>query len=156
MKTIDNLYALFVRVAKSLQSPFLLFVRLYWGYQLAQAGWGKLTHIPTTIENFTRMGVPAPAFNAHFVGGVECLGGILLILGLASRLISVPLIINMFTAFFIADREALKSIFSEPDKFYGAAPYTFLFACVIVLIFGPGLFSLDTLIAKVRAKNTAS
>ncbi len=62
----------------------------------------------------------------------------------------------MFTAFFIADREALKSIFSEPDKFYGAAPYTFLFACVIVLIFGPGLFSLDTLIAKVRAKNTAS
>ncbi len=49
MKTIDNLYALFVRVAKSLQSPFLLFVRLYWGYQLAQAGWGKLTHIPTTI-----------------------------------------------------------------------------------------------------------
>src|SRR5258708_31583630 len=156
MKTIDNLYALFVRVAKSLQSPFLLFVRVYWGWQLAVAGWGKLTNIPTTIENFTKMGVPAPAFNAHFVGGVECLGGCLLILGLASRLLSVPLIINMLTAFVIADREALKSIFSEPDKFYGAAPYTFLFACIIILLFGPGLFSFDTLIAKVRAKSTTS
>ncbi len=155
MKTIENLYALFVRVAKSLQSPFLLFVRVYWGYQLAVAGWGKLTNIPTTIENFTKMGVPAPAFNAHFVGGVEFVGGVLLILGLASRLISVPLIINMFTAFVIADRDALKSIFSEPDKFYGAAPYTFLFACVIILIFGPGLFSLDTLIARYRARHAA-
>jgi putative oxidoreductase len=153
MKTLDNLYALFVRVAKSLQSPFLLFVRVYWGWQLAEAGWGKLTHISKTIDYFTQVRVPAPAFNAYFVGGVECLGGCLLILGLASRLISVPLIINMFTAFFIADREALKSIFSEPDKFYGAAPYTFLFACIIILLFGPGLFSFDTLIAKVRARN---
>jgi putative oxidoreductase len=152
MKTVDKLYALFLRVANSLQSPFLLAVRLYWGWQFVQTGWGKLSHISTTIENFANMGVPAPAFNAHFVGLLEAVGGLLLILGLASRLISVPLVINMLTAYVIADREALHSIFSEPDKFYGAAPYTFLFAAIIVLIFGPGFFSLDTLIAKRRAK----
>ncbi len=152
MKTVDQLYALFLKVASSLQSPFLLAVRLYWGWQFLQAGWGKLTHISTTIENFTNMGVPAPSFNAHFIGLLETTGGLLLILGLASRLIAVPLIINMLTAYVIADREALHSIFSEPDKFYGAAPYTFLFASLIVFIFGPGLFSLDTLIARQRAK----
>ena len=49
-----------------------------------------------------------------------------------------------------ADREALKSIFSEPSKFYNADPYTYLFAAVLVLIFGAGFFSLDRLIASRR------
>jgi putative oxidoreductase len=40
------------------------------------------------------------------------------------------------------------SFFSDPGKFYSAAPYTFLFAAVIILIFGPGRFALDTLIAQ--------
>ena len=75
-------------------------------------------------------------------------GGILLVLGLASRLIAVPLVINMLTAFVIADREALQSIFSDPDKFFNAAPHTFLIASLIVLIFGPGKISVDHLIAK--------
>jgi len=54
----------------------------------------------------------------------------------------------MFVAYWTADHEALVSIFSDPDKFYGASPYTFLFAAVLILIFGPGTFSLDALIAK--------
>jgi putative oxidoreductase len=62
-------------------------------------------------------------------------------------------------AFITADREALLSIFSDTDKFYAAAPYTFLFACLIVLIFGPGKLSLDTLVAawwKKRAPASTS
>jgi putative oxidoreductase len=38
-------------------------------------------------------------------------------------------------------------VFSNPGKFYGADPYTFLFAALLVLIFGPGWFALDTFIA---------
>ncbi len=153
LKTIDLLYSWFVKVANLLQSPLLLAIRLYWGWQFWQAGSGKLSNIPQTIENFTNMGVPAPAFNAHFIGLLEAGGGILLILGLASRLIALPLTINMITAFVIADREALKTAFSDdPSKFYSAAPYTFLFASLLILVFGPGMFSLDTLIAWYRAK----
>ena len=144
---LEALYAQFVKVANYLQSPLLLLIRVDWGYQFYEAGSGKLADIPTTIENFTKMGVPLPAFNAHFIGWLETVGGILLILGLASRLIAVPLVINMITAFVIADSEALKSIFSEPDKFFNAAPHTFLIASLVVLIFGPGKLSLDTLIA---------
>ena len=47
------------------------------------------------------------------------------------------------------------SIFSDPGKFYVADPYTFLFASLMVLIFGAGLFSLDTLLARVVKGRTA-
>jgi putative oxidoreductase len=153
MKTIDLLYSWYVKVLNWLQSPFLLAVRLYWGWQFCQAGWGKLSNIGQAVENFTNIGVPHPAFTARFVGSVEAIGGILLILGLASRLIALPLTINMITAFVIADREALKTALSDdPSKFYSAAPYTFLFASLLILIFGPGKVSLDTLIAWYRTK----
>lgn len=55
---------------------------------------------------------------------------------------------NMFVAYWTADREALVSIFSDPGRFYVADPYTFLFASLLVLIFGVGLLSLDTIIAR--------
>jgi hypothetical protein len=58
----------------------------------------------------------------------------------------------MFVAYWTADREALTSIFSDPGKFYVADPYTFLFASVMILIFGAGLFSVDALSAPISAR----
>jgi putative oxidoreductase len=152
MKSIDRAYALFLRAANSLQSPLLLAVRLYWGWQFLETGWGKLSDIPKVAGYFTSLGIPAPSFNAHLVALLEFGGGILLILGLGSRLIALPLTFDMIMAYFTADREALQSVFFEPEKFYNAAPFTFLFASLIILIFGPGWFSLDTIIKWYRAK----
>lgn len=152
ISTLDRLYAWFLKVANSLQSPLLLAIRLYWGWQFWQAGAGKLSDISKTVNYFTSLGIPAPSFNAHFIALLEAVGGILLILGLASRLIAVPLLIDMIMAYVIADREALASIFSDPDKFSAAAPYTLLFASLIILVFGPGSFSLDTLIKRYRSR----
>jgi putative oxidoreductase len=39
-------------------------------------------------------------------------------------------------------------VFSDPGTFYQALPFTFLVAAVLVLVFGPGWFALDTLIAR--------
>ena len=50
----------------------------------------------------------------------------------------------MIVAYITADREALFSVFSNPDKFTAAAPYTFLIASLVVLIFGPGKASVDS------------
>jgi putative oxidoreductase len=137
-------------MSSSLQSPFLLAVRLYWGWQFMQTGWGKLSDIGKVVGFFTDLGIPSPALNAYFVSALEFGGGILLILGLGSRLIALPLVIDMIVAYITADREALLSIFSNPDKFTAAAPYTFLVASLIVLIFGPGKVSLDALLAARR------
>jgi putative oxidoreductase len=153
---IEKYYDLFVRASSSLQSPFLLAVRLYWGWQFMQAGWGKLNDIGKVVNFFTSLGIPAPALNAYFVSGLEFAGGLLLLLGLGSRLIALPLTVDMIVAYITADREALFSIISNPDKFSAAAPYTFLVASLLVLIFGPGKLSLDTLLAKrVRTTNVS-
>ena len=147
----QNLRALYRRLLNLLnwlQCPLLLLVRLYWGWQFLQTGWGKLQDISKPIDFFTQLGIPFPVFNAWFVSLLEVGGGILLILGLASRLISIPLAVDMIVAYITADREALKSIFSDPDKFMAAAPFTFLCASLVILIFGPGAVSLDYLIAR--------
>jgi putative oxidoreductase len=151
--TLENCYRTLNRAADALQSPFLLLVRLYWGWQFIQTGWGKINNIPKVTGFFTELGIPFPGLNAHFIAGLEFVGGILVVLGLASRLIAVPLTINMLVAYVTADREALFSLISDPDKFYAAAPYTFLVASLIVLIFGPGKFAVDAWIAwRMRSK----
>ncbi len=148
MNTIYKVYERFAALASYLQSPFLLAVRLYWGWQLVQSGWGKLHHLDKITDYFASLNIPFPAVSGHFVSGLEFVGGILLILGLGSRLIGLLLTGNMLVAYWTADREALFSIFSDPGKFYVADPYTFLFASAMVLAFGPGLFSVDALLAK--------
>lgn len=147
---MENYCGMLLRGANSLQSPFLLLIRLYWGWQFIETGWGKINNIPKVTGFFATLGIPFPGVNAHFIAGLEFLGGILLVVGLASRLIALPLTINMLVAYVTADREALFSVITEPDRFYAAAPYTFLFASLIVLTFGPGKFALDTWIAGRR------
>ena len=144
----------FVRATSLLQSPLLLAVRLYWGWQFFQTGWGKLHDIPKVVGFFTSLNIPFPVFNAYVVGLSECVGGALLFVGLGARLVSLPLVIDMIMAYVIADREALTSIFSEPGKFYAADPYTFLFASLLILIFGPGRISVDGLTKRLVSKRS--
>jgi putative oxidoreductase len=149
MQQLTRLYLRFAKAAATLQSPFLLFVRLYWGWQFVVTGWGHLHGIPGFIQFFTKLGIPLPAVNAYFVAGLEFVGGMLLILGLGTRLISLLLAGDMVVAFLTADRDALKTAFtSDPTNFYAASEYTFLFAAVILLIFGAGFFAIDKYIVR--------
>jgi putative oxidoreductase len=149
---VAKTYGLFCRLSMKFQSPFLLAVRLYWGWQFAQSGWGKLHSLVRVTEFFASLNIPFPQANAILVSNLEFFGGIFLILGLASRLTGLVLSVNMLVAYITADREALSSILSEPGKFYAADPYTFLFASVLVLIFGAGLFSVDAILARIFDK----
>jgi putative oxidoreductase len=152
MRELLNVYRRIVSGLSSLASPMLLAVRLYWGFQFAQTGWGKLHNLAKITAFFTSLNIPAPRFAAPAVSLLEFVGGILLMLGLFSRPIAFLLACNMFVAYWTADHDALTSVFSDPGKFYIADPYTFLFASLMVLIFGAGLWAVDTLIAKrVRA-----
>ncbi len=139
-------YRLFLKAASSLGSPFLLLVRLYWGWQFIQTGWGKLHRLPQVAQFFTSLNIPLPGLNAAFVSWLELVGGVLLILGLASRVTALLLAIDMFVAYLTADRAALLAVFSDPGKFYNADSYTFLFAGLLILIFGPGRFAIDSLL----------
>jgi putative oxidoreductase len=150
--TAVKAYSSFERAVSHSQTPLLLAVRLYWGWQFSQTGLGKLMNIDKTVDFFTSLGIPFPALNAYFVGSLECIGGALLFLGLGSRIIALPLTINMLVAYLTADREALFSIFSDPGKFYAADPFTFFFASLLILVFGPGKISLDAAINYLRKR----
>src|SRR5260370_41368294 len=91
-------YDRFLGLASYLQSPFLLFVRLYWGWQLAQSGWGKLHHLSGVAEYFGTLGLPMPAQMAVFICCVEFFGGILLALGLLSRITRLVRTLKMISA----------------------------------------------------------
>ncbi|MES2996988.1 MAG: DoxX family protein [Verrucomicrobiota bacterium] len=131
-----------------MKSPLLLAIRLYWGWQFFQTGLGKLGNLGKTSAFFNELRIPFPAINATLAGTVECVGGIFLILGLASRLTALPLIITMIVAYLTADLDAVKNVFSDSDSFVTAAPFLFLLAAVIVFAFGPGKFSIDHFLAR--------
>jgi putative oxidoreductase len=148
IRLVRALYAWFVKIVSSAQSPFLLVVRLYWGWQISQNGWAKLHNLPHVTEFFASLGLPAPGPTAIFVSSTELVVGILLALGLLSRVAALALTVDMTMAYVTGDRAALLSFFSDPGKFYNADPYTFLFAALLILIFGPGKISLDALLER--------
>lgn len=144
-------------VLNRLQNPLLLAIRLYWGWQFAQDGWGKFTHLARVANYFGTLHLPVPYATAMLVSMIELIGGILLALGLASRLTSLVLFVNMTVAYLAApdDRVNFSHILSNPSDFYNATPYTYWFAALIILIFGAGLFSVDTVIAAIVARRRA-
>jgi putative oxidoreductase len=54
----------------------------------------------------------------------------------------------MTVAYWTADKEALGHFFNDPGKFAAADPFTFWFVALIVLLFGPGTFAIDTLLKR--------
>jgi len=149
MATLIKWYDLVVKkVLSNLSHPFLLVFRLYFGYQFFLTGKGKLGNIEGVTNFFSSLGIPAPGFHAYFVGGLEMVGGILLMLGLGSRLIALPLSVSMMVAYVTADKDAVSALFSNPDLFLAAEPYNFLLTSLLVLIFGPGVVSLDALVRR--------
>ena len=149
-------YGLFARGADLLQSPLLLAIRAFWGWQLAQNGWGKLHNLGGVTQYFTELGLPHPTLFAPAVATLEFVGGSLLLAGLLSRPIALILAGNMIGAYVTADSEAWHSFFGEDSgKFFAADPFPFLMVSLIVLVFGPGLFSLDALIGRLLKKPEA-
>jgi putative oxidoreductase len=150
--SITLAYEKFVAVANYLQAPLLLALRVFFFWQLFLAGKGKLLNIDKTAEFFGSLNIPMPVLSVYLAGATECFGGLLLVIGLASRLVAIPVAFTMIVAYMTADYESLASIFSDPDKFVGAAPFPFLLSALLVLAFGPGAISVDALIKRFAAR----
>ncbi|MFZ0705447.1 MAG: DoxX family protein [Candidatus Korobacteraceae bacterium] len=156
MNALRKLYSLLITGATSLQSLFLLFVRLYWGWQFAVDGWGKLHNLGRVTEYFGTLGLPAPGATALSISVLELVGGILLAIGLGTRFIALLLAGNMTVAYITGDREAVMSFFSDPDKFIAASPFSYWMASLIILFFGPGQYSLDALIERMSSSRASN
>ncbi|MCW5734176.1 MAG: DoxX family protein [Enhydrobacter sp.] len=121
-----------------------LAVRIVVGWVFLWTGWQKLHFLPQMIENFRSWGIPAPEILTPFVSGVEFVGGLLLLIGLLTRFISVPMMIIMIVAIVSAkwgDVDSLQTLLGFEE-----VSYLVMFAWLGIA--GPGPVSLDHLILK--------
>lgn len=148
LKSLTKAYQYLIFFAGFLKSPLLLLCRLYWGWSFMNAGYSKLTDIHTFAQSLENLHVIAPQFSAYLVGFTEFFGGLCLLLGFASRLAAIPLIITMVMAYVLVHTDSLKALFFNPSLFVAETPFNFILTCFLVLAFGPGRFSLDYLLER--------
>jgi putative oxidoreductase len=130
------------------QDLLLLVMRLYWGWSFFQTGKGKLINFERTTKFFRSLDIPFPEINVAMAASTEMIGGLLLVVGLGSKIVPIPLIVTMLVAYATAHQTELLGILSDTDSFTEAAPFLFLLTSLIVFLFGPGRLSLDYLLAK--------
>src|SRR5262245_6722449 len=121
-----------------------LLARLTVGIAFVVSGWGKLHNLDKVIEFFTELGIPAPAFQATFVAWVELVCGALVLLGLGTRLASIPLICTMIVALITAKAEDIAGV----SDLVGTIEFTYIALLAWLVVAGGGLFSLDRLISR--------
>lgn len=147
-------YESLIAFGNLLQAPLLLILRLYCGWVLFQTGLGKLEDIHPFATSLASMGFPFAGVQAYMAATAECVGGFCLMVGFASRLMAIPVFITMATAYATAHREAVLSLFSNPQHFIEQAPFLFLLTALLVFAFGPGMISIDYLIQRFIFKKT--
>ena len=129
-----------------------LLVRLFVGYFFLETGWGKIHNLQGMTERFVQWGIPAPAFNAALSGWTEFLGGLLVMLGLFTRRVSIPMFINMAVATLAVKLKKVAGLddFVELDEPLYALSFLWLFFS------GPGWVSLDHLLERLLRRKYAA
>jgi len=149
--SVQRLARLGLKLARALAFLAPLLTRITLGYAFLLTGWGKLTSF---YQNFvgllTDLGIPFPALQARFIGGLEFFGGIALILGLATRVFGAGLLSTMLVALVTAERENfVKAWLPTGDQGpLDIAPYVFSLLLSWLILYGPGPVSLDRWLAR--------
>jgi putative oxidoreductase len=121
-----------------------LLVRVSLASVFIVTGWGKLHSLPKVTAFFTELGIPMPGFSAGMVSCVEFFGGILILLGLFTRLAAIPMAVSMLVAIFTAKLGEVDGVAS----FFAFNEFTY-FACFVWLVVaGAGAVSLDWLLLR--------
>jgi putative oxidoreductase len=118
--------------------------RLAVGLLFLSTGWGKVHSIPKVTHFFEELGIPAPGLNAVVVAYSELVCGALLVVGLVTRIATVPLIVSMCVAILTAKRGDLHGIFD----LVGFDEFTYLVVLLMIAIIGPGEVSADNLLLR--------
>jgi len=143
---LANLYGLVERIGNAVGWLPPTLARLTVGWIFFQSGWGKLHDLVKVTEYFTELGLPAPAFQATLASTAEFVCGGLLLLGLATRLAVVPLIITMI----VAIRTALWDQVDSLGSLFGLAEFLYIALLVWLGTSGAGPLSVDALIERLR------
>jgi len=121
-----------------------LVVRLVFGYFWLETGIAKVHNLDGFTQRFVGWHIPYPAFNAGLSAWTELLGGLFIMLGLFTRLICIPMLINMAVAVTLVVSANLMSL----DDYVEADEIVYSLIFFWLLVAGPGKVSVDTFIAR--------
>ena len=124
-----------------------LFARIVCGWVFMWTGWAKLQNLPQITENFVSWGIPFPHFFTPFVSGVECFGGLFLILGLLTRISAGALGVTMIVAVVSARWGDVDSL----ETLLGFEEVAYLALFLWLAIAGAGAVSIDHLLKRAQA-----
>ena len=121
-----------------------LLMRLFVGYFFFETGWGKIHNLDTFAQRFAGWGIPFPYFNAVLSAYTELIGGALISVGLLTRLVAIPMVINMAVAIVSVKLASVSSLndFVELDE------PLYLLSFFWLMISGPGVASLDFFLGR--------
>ncbi len=140
-------YKEFTRLSEYTHSLSLLLARIAVAYGFYEPAMMKWNDIHSVAAWFGSMGIPLPLFQAYLVATTEITGVVFLILGLLTRVISIPLIIIMIVAITSVH---LTHGFNAADNGFEIPLYYMLFL-FIFFAHGAGKFSLDHLIFEKKS-----
>jgi len=146
---LERCAGLGLRAAAALAFLAPLATRITLGHAFFLTGRGKLLHFDTFVSFLADQGVPMPELNAHVVARLEYYGGLLLVVGLLTRLVAAALAGTMVVAL-LTERHQ----FFESWRFSGdvgptdIASYVFLLLLGWLVLYGPGVVSLDARLAR--------
>jgi uncharacterized membrane protein YphA (DoxX/SURF4 family) len=128
----------------------------------------KFVYVNQGVGRFTKLGMPFPILTADFVGGLEIVGGVLLMAGLLTRWIAIPFVIEMIVA--MLSTKISLYLGTSPLPLPPAPPkigawavlheirseYAQIMVVLYLLINGPGKWSLDALLGGLRASQVSA
>jgi uncharacterized membrane protein YphA (DoxX/SURF4 family) len=138
----------------------ILLLRLMAGGVFFWEGVLKFVYTNQGVGRFTKLGIPFPGMTANFVGGLEIVGGLLLLSGLATRLIAIPFVFEMMVA--ILTTKISLFLGTSPLPLPPALPkvgmwavlheirsdYAQILTTAFLLVNGPGKWSLDAVLLR--------
>lgn len=146
---VDRPSRLGLRAAMALVFLPPLLTRITLGRTFYLTGQGKLANFDTFVSFLADQGVPAPMLNAHVVARLEYYGGILLAIGLLTRLVALGLAGTMVVALMTERRQFIESWRATGDIGpTDIASFVFLLLLGWLVVHGPGVVSLDALVAR--------
>jgi len=130
-------------LARRLEPLGPLLARITVGLVFIGTGWGKLHTLPDVTDYFASLGIPAPGLNARVAAATEFFGGILVLVGLGTRLVVLPMSFTMVIAILTAKRADIHGL----TDLVGFEEWSYLVLFLWLAVAGAGPLSLDRLVA---------
>jgi uncharacterized membrane protein YphA (DoxX/SURF4 family) len=132
----------------------VILIRIMVGLVFISEGIQKFLFSDTLgVGRFSKIGIPSPQFTAPFVGMVEITCGVLVLLGLLTRLAAIPLIITMLVAITTTKIPILLKSGFWAMAHESRADFSMLLGSIFLLLVGAGTLSLDAYLMRKTVNN---